>query len=92
MGRREVFRAPRTGQCATKLKKPHDLIEFVRALAYESDGQWRVAKVGPDGSSNLRSMVNANAFIILPEQTRSVAPGNPVAFELFSDPPTRASV
>lgn len=91
MGHRDVFRSPRTGRCATKLRKPHNLVEFVRAWAYESEGHWQVAKVGPDGSSNLRSMVNANAFIVLTEETRRVEPGSPVTFELFSDPPTQAS-
>jgi molybdopterin molybdotransferase len=89
MGHRLVFRSLRSGICTTSRSKPPHLREFVRAFARERACVWHVKTAGPEGSSNLRSMVNANAFMILPERTASVGPGQTVNFELFSDPPTR---
>jgi molybdopterin molybdotransferase len=91
MGHRFLFRTLRTGTCTTPLSKKHRRREFVRAWAVRSDCGWRVRRAAPDGSSNLRGMVNANAFIILPERCERVNAGDPVAFELFSDPATRTT-
>jgi molybdopterin biosynthesis enzyme len=90
MGHRNIFRTPRTGICGSRLDKPARLREFVRAHARQVGNRWRVNKVGPSGSSNLRSMVNANAFIVLPEGLTRVEPGTEVEFELFTDPVNRA--
>jgi molybdopterin molybdotransferase len=90
MGQRHIFRTPRSGICGSTLEKPARLREFVRAHATQVGDQWRVKKVGPSGSSNLRSMVNANAFVVLPEGCTRVEPGAAVDFELWSDPPNRA--
>jgi molybdopterin molybdotransferase len=89
MGHRFVFRSVRSGVCTTPRSKPLHLREFVRAFARHRAGNWEVKTAGPEGSSNLRSMVNANAFMILPERTAGVEAGQTVHFELFSDPPTR---
>lgn len=88
MGQRLVFRQVRTGVCAKSRVKPPRLREFVRAVARRRSGGWQVNPVGPEGSSNLRSMVHANAFLILPERTSGIKAGQAVLFELFSDPPT----
>jgi molybdopterin molybdotransferase len=89
MGQRHIFRAPRSGICGSSLAKPARLREFVRAHATQVGDRWQVKKVGPSGSSNLRSMVNANAFIVLPEGCTGVEPGAIVDFELWTDPPNR---
>ncbi len=88
-GHRLVFRARRTGVCETSVGKKHALREFIRAHARQAGDRWHVRPVGPGGSSNIRSMVNANALIILPERCRRVAAGEEVAFELLADPPLR---
>ena len=90
-GHRHVFRQPRTGTCEVTTRKKHRLREFIRAHARLVGDQWHVRPVGPDGSSNIRSMVNAYALMILPERCHEVAAGAPVNFELFADPPVLAT-
>jgi molybdopterin molybdotransferase len=88
MGHRQVFRPQRLGESQSRLDSPRGMREFVRAFATLRKGHWRVRKVGPEGSSNLRSMVAANAFMIVPESCERVEPGDGVTFELFADPPS----
>jgi len=90
MGHRLVFRTPRVGSAVGEWRKKHDLIEFVRAHAWETKEGWNVRRVGPEGSANLRSVVNANAFAILHEKEHRIKAGAPLTFELFADPPTRS--
>jgi molybdopterin molybdotransferase len=87
MGHRRLFRAPRQGVCESRLRSPARVREFVRAGAAEQAGIWRVRRVGPEGSGNLRSVVAANAFLVIPEGCEAVQPGDQVRFELFDDPP-----
>jgi molybdopterin molybdotransferase len=86
MGHRLLHRPRRIGVLAEGLTKEHPLREFVRAYAWQEEGRWLVRKVGPEGSGNLRSMVNANALVILSERTRRLARGARVPFELLADP------
>lgn len=88
MGHRHLFRPLRSGLCKSDVRSATGVTEFVRAFASEQEGKWQVSQVGPEGSSNLRSMVAANAFLIVPEDCERVKPGDRVNFELFSDPPT----
>jgi molybdopterin molybdotransferase len=75
----EDVRRPRvTALAETELSGPEDRRHFARVeLTWGAEG-WRAREVGPHGSGNLRSLVNANALAVLPEGTRSVAPGEPV--------------
>ena len=87
MGRRAVHRPQHTGVLTTGIRKSTPLREFARAYAWQKGGTWYVRKVGPEGSSNLRSMVNANALLILPETARRIPRGARVRFELQAEPP-----
>jgi molybdopterin molybdotransferase len=89
MGHREIFRVLRHGTCTTSLRKMHSMREFVRVHAWSDSNGWKVDLVGPAGSSNLRNMVNANAFAILHENAGSVLRGKKIEFELFDDALTR---
>lgn len=89
MGHRNLFRPLHVGICNTPIRKKHAFREFVRAHARSDRSGWTIDIVGPPGSSNLRSMVNANAFVVLPEKPESVRRGQRVEFELFSDRETR---
>lgn len=89
MGHQRVFRPVRRGRCDAEVKSSLRIREFVRARAVEEKGEWRLRKVGPEGSGNLRSMVEANAFMVVPEDCARVSPGDLVNFELLSDPPSR---
>lgn len=87
MGHRAVLRPLRTGVLTAAVAKTNPLREFVRAYAWQEGAEWYVQKVGPEGSSNLRSMVNANALLVIPESTGRLPKGARVTFELLADPP-----
>lgn len=58
--------------------------EFPRGILFEENGQWQVRLSGNQGSGVLRSMVEANCFIILPEDSGSVEVGDPVLVQPFA--------
>ena len=67
-----TFKVP----CTSALKKAPGRTEFQRGiLTRASDGTWSVRVTGEQGSGILRSMSEANCFIILPTEQGNVAPG-----------------
>ena len=67
-----TFRVP----CTTALKKAPGRTEFQRGvLTQDAAGNWSVAVTGEQGSGILRSMCEANCFIILPTEQGNVAAG-----------------
>jgi molybdopterin molybdotransferase len=67
-----TFRVP----CVSSLKKAPGRTEFQRGvLERDADGAWHVRVTGEQGSGILRSMSEANCFIILPVEQGNVAPG-----------------
>lgn len=70
--------------CTSALKKAPGRTEFQRGvLTPGADGQWSVRVTGEQGSGILRSMSEANCFIILPTDQGNVAPGTLVAVQLM---------
>jgi molybdopterin molybdotransferase len=60
--------------CTTPLKKAPGRTEFQRGvLSQDAAGNWSVAVTGEQGSGILRSMCEANCFIILPTDQGNVA-------------------
>ena len=75
-----TFRVP----CTSALKKAPGRTEFQRGiLTRGDDGLWSVRVTGEQGSGILRSMSEANCFIILPTDQGSVAPGNLVEVQVM---------
>lgn len=69
--------------CAEPLRKAAGRTEFQRGVLAAENGEWVVRPTGAQGSGILRSMSDANCFIILaPEQT-SVASGDSVRVQIF---------
>ena len=67
-----TFKVP----CTSALKKAPGRTEFQRGiLTQDADGAWSVKVTGEQGSGILRSMSEANCFIILPTAQGNVAPG-----------------
>jgi molybdopterin molybdotransferase len=67
-----TFKVP----CASALRKAPGRTEFQRGiLSRDSAGQWVVRVTGEQGSGILRSMSEANCFIILPTEQGNVTPG-----------------
>lgn len=70
--------------CISKLKKRPGRVEYQRGIfARDENNQWQVKKTGAQGSGILRSMSQANCFIILPIESGSVEPGTIVEVQPF---------
>ncbi len=62
--------------CTTDIKKITGRTEFQRGVLFvDSDGTWKVTPTGAQGSGILRSMSEANCFIVLDETVGNVGPG-----------------
>ena len=85
--------AGRTGHCAlpllqvpsaTALRKKPGRTEFQRGILERgADGAWTVRVTGSQGSGVLRSMSEANCFIVLEHDRGDVKPGDPVSVQVF---------
>jgi molybdopterin molybdotransferase len=88
-----LFLAGRTDDCAPPLlsvpsaapiRKVPGRTEFQRGvLARDAGGAWTVRLTGQQGSGVLRSMSEANCFIVLEHERGPVAAGEPVKVQLF---------
>jgi len=75
-----TFKVP----CTSALKKAPGRTEFQRGiLTRDRNGQWSVRVTGEQGSGILRSMAEANCFIILPTEQGNVAPGTLVEVQVL---------
>ena len=75
-----TFKVP----CTSTLKKAPGRTEFQRGiLSRGPDGAWSVRVTGEQGSGILRSMSEANCFIILPTDQGNVTPGTVVEVQLM---------
>ena len=78
---RPTFSVP----CSEAIRKLPGRREFPRGLLYNEDGQWKVRLSGNQGSGVLRSMVEANCFLILPEESGNVLAGDRVEVQPFKE-------
>ncbi|MBI2310959.1 MAG: molybdopterin molybdotransferase MoeA [Betaproteobacteria bacterium] len=70
--------------CTTPLKKAPGRTEFQRGfISQDASGKWVVRATGEQGSGILRSMSEANCFIILPDSQGNVAAGAEVEVQLM---------
>ena len=70
--------------CTAAIKKNPGRTEFQRGmLSRNEQGQWSVCPTGAQGSGVLRSMAEANCFIVLEHERGSVNPGELVQVQLF---------
>ncbi|HVK55061.1 MAG TPA: gephyrin-like molybdotransferase Glp [Burkholderiales bacterium] len=71
-------------KCVSNLKKAPGRMEFQRGvLTQDAVGEWTVKATGEQGSGILKSMSDANCFIILDEQTGNVAAGTVVDVQVL---------
>ena len=76
---RPLFEVP----CDDAIRKNPGRREFPRGELYPGGGGWRVRLAGNQGSGVLRSMAEANCFIVLDEACGNVAAGDTVSIQLF---------
>ena len=70
--------------CTSAIKKTPGRTEFQRGrLSRDARGQWSVCPTGAQGSGVLRSMAEANCFIVLEHERGNVKAGDPVQVQLF---------
>jgi molybdopterin molybdotransferase len=75
-----TFKVP----CTSALKKAPGRTEFQRGiLTQDANGAWSVRVTGEQGSGILRSMTEANCFIILPTDQGNVAVGTLVEVQVM---------
>ncbi|MGB2817032.1 MAG: gephyrin-like molybdotransferase Glp [Burkholderiaceae bacterium] len=72
-----------TAPCAAPIRKGKGRTEFVRGVLFEDAGVWKVRPGEHQGSGVLRSMSEANCFIVLPEDQGNVTAGDPVRVQPF---------
>ncbi len=70
--------------CTAAIKKSPGRTEFQRGLlSSDSEGKWSVRPTGAQGSGVLRSMSEANCFIVLEHERASIGAGDQVQVQLF---------
>jgi molybdopterin molybdotransferase len=68
---------------AEKIRKVAGRTEYQRGILYREGGEWKVRTTGQQGSGVLRSMSEANCFIVLEHERGGVAAGEQVAVQLM---------
>jgi molybdopterin molybdotransferase len=68
---------------AMPLRKVPGRTEYQRGVLMREDGEWRVKTTGQQGSGVLRSMSEANCFIVLEHERGNVEAGELVQVQLF---------
>jgi molybdopterin molybdotransferase len=69
--------------CTTPIRKLAGRREYLRGRLYAENGAWKVRPASTQGSGILRSMSEANCFIVLDENRDDVLAGDSVQVQLF---------
>jgi molybdopterin molybdotransferase len=69
--------------CAAPMRKVPGRTEYQRAILFNEAGEWRVRLTGQQGSGVLRSMSEANCFVVLEHDRENVKAGELVNVQLF---------
>ena len=68
---------------AESIRKVPGRTEYQRAILFSENGTWKVRTTGQQGSGVLRSMSEANCFLVLEHERGNVKAGEPVGVQLF---------
>jgi len=68
---------------AVALRKVPGRTEYQRGVLFQENKIWKVRPTGQQGPGVLRSMSEANCFIVLEHERGAVAAGEPVSVQLF---------
>jgi len=72
-----------SAQAAHPLRKVPGRTEYQRGIVYRDGAEWKVKSTGQQGSGVLRSMSEANCFVVLEHARGRVEAGEPVQVQLF---------
>ena len=71
-------------RCVETMKKGRGRTEFQRGILFQENGEWCVRPTGAQGSGVLRSMADADCFIVLEHEREKVAAGELVNVQLMN--------
>ena len=83
-GRTDAYSVPLLKAASeAPIRKVPGRTEYQRGILFRDGGEWRVRTTGQQGSGVLRSMSQANCFIVLEHERGNVKAGEPVQVQLF---------
>jgi molybdopterin molybdotransferase len=83
-GRRDDYAIPLlTASAAENLRKVPGRTEYQRGVLFRDGNEWKARITGQQGSGVLRSMAEANCFIVLEHSRGAVKAGEPVQVQLM---------
>ena len=91
-GHARIFRETITALSGQDIKKGIGTKNFIRAVVEKEKGRYIARVTGEQGSGILKSMVAANAFIVLNEKISSVKKGDKIVLQLLDEMLTRTDV
>ncbi len=71
-------------RCSAAMKKGRGRTEFQRGILFRENGEWCVRPTGAQGSGVLRSMADADCFIVLEHEREKVGAGDTVMVQLMN--------
>ena len=83
MGHRNLFRRTIAAELRDEVRKKKGVRHFIRARVTFEAGRYFAVTTGEQGSGILKSMVQANGLIVLPEDVTSVRVGETVMVQLI---------
>ena len=84
-GHTKIFRQTMKALSSQEIQKKKGVKHFIRAIVKKEKNQYIAAITGEQGSGILKSMVLANALIVLKENETKVKKGDPVTVQLLDD-------
>ncbi|MCM8778530.1 MAG: molybdopterin molybdotransferase MoeA [Candidatus Omnitrophica bacterium] len=85
LGAKELFRPVATAIFKQSFKKKQGLKYFVRVKIENKNNQLYASLTGPQGSGILKSMVLADAIMVIPEEVSELKRGDRVCVQLLTD-------
>jgi len=84
-GHTKIFRQTAKAICAQEVRKIAGFKHFIRAIVKKEKGQYIASVTGDQGSGILKSMVMANALIVMGENETQIKKGAQVTIQLLDD-------
>jgi molybdopterin molybdotransferase len=84
-GHKNIFRRTVKAVCAQDLQKKEGFKHFIRAVVKKEDDKYIAYTTGDQGSGILKSMVTANALMVIGENETRIKKGVKVSVQLLDD-------
>jgi len=84
-GHKKIFRQTAKAICAQEVQKSAGFKHFIRAIVKKEEDQYIASITGDQGSGILKSMVMANALIVMGENETRIKKGSQVTIQLLDD-------